>query len=370
MLKTALKVLKEIEKNGFEAYIVGGYPRDYYLKKESLDIDICTNATPKDLILIFPNSNLSDEKYGSVSLYFNNIRFEITTYRKEAKYINNRLPSGVEYINSLEEDLKRRDFTINAMCINSSGTIIDLIGSKEDIDNCIIKMIGNPKKRLREDSLRILRAIRFATILNFKIDNELKKYIKKYGHLLKKLSYYRKKSELDKIFASCNNKYGIELIKELNLYKYLGLKNLKKIKPINSLIGIWSQLEVDDKYIFTKNEKEMIDQIKELMNCDILNNICLYNNDLYLISIVGELKGINKEVIFEKYRLLPIKDRKEINITSKEICNILNIKPSSILKNIWSILEKEILNSNLLNNKEDISKYIEKLNIQKIENNV
>lgn len=370
MLKSALKVLKEIEKNGFEAYIVGGYPRDYYLNKESLDIDICTSATPKDLILIFPNSSLSDEKYGSVSLYYNNIRFEITTYRKESKYINNRLPSEVEYITSFEEDLKRRDFTINSMCINSNGEIIDLMGAKRDIDNNVIRMIGNPKTRLKEDSLRILRAIRFATILNFKIDEDLKKYIKKYGYLLKKLSYYRKKSELDKIFASCNNKYGIELIIELKLYKYLGLKNIKRLKPINSLIGVWSQLEVDDKYVFTKNERQMINKIKELMSCDILNNTILYNNDLYIISIVGELKGVNKEVISEKYNLLPIKERKEINITSEDICNILNINPGIILKNIWSNLEQEILNGNLLNNKEEISAYIKKLDIQKIENNV
>ena len=370
MLKSALKVLKEIEKNGFEAYIVGGYPRDYYLNKESLDIDICTSATPKDLIIIFPNSSLSEEKYGSVSLYFNNIRFEITTYRKESKYINNRLPSEVEYITSFEDDLKRRDFTINTMCINSNGEFIDLMGAKRDIDNKVIRMIGNPKTRLKEDSLRILRAIRFATILNFKIDEELKKYIKKYGYLLKKLSYYRKKSELDKIFASCNNKYGIELIAELKLYKYLGIKNIKKIKPVNSLIGIWSQLDIDDKYVFTKNEKEMINKIKELMNYDILNNTVLYSNDLYIISVVGELKEINKEIIFEKYNSLPIKDRKEIDITSEDICSILNIKPSIILKNIWATIEQEILNGNLLNNKEDISIYIKKLDIQKNENNV
>lgn len=370
MLKSALKVLKEIENNGFEAYIVGGYPRDYYLEKESLDIDICTSATPKDLISIFPNANLSNEKYGGVSLYFNNIRFEITTYRKEFKYINNRLPSEIKYIDSLEEDLKRRDFTINTMCINSSGTIIDLMGAKDDIKAKVIKMVGDPKKSLKEDALRILRAVRFATILNFKIDSNLKKYIKKYAYLLQNLSFYRKKSELDKIFSSYNSEYGINLIKELKLYKYLGLKNFKKLKSINSLIGIWAQLEVDEKYPFTKNEKEMLRKIKSLLSKNILNYSCLYNNDLYIISIVGEIRGISKDKILEMYNSLTIKERKDINITSKEICRTLKIEPSCLLKSIWNDLEIEILNGNVLNSKEDIIKYLKNLDIQNKENKV
>lgn len=370
MLKAALKILKEIEKHGFEAYIVGGYPRDYYLEKESLDVDICTNATPKDLMSIFPNANLDNEEYGTVSLYYKNIIFEITTYRKESTYINNRLPSEIEYINSLEDDLKRRDFTINTMCINSSGTIIDLMGAKEDIDNQVIRMVGNPKTRLEEDSLRILRAIRFATILNFKIDNNLQKYIKKYGYLLKGLSSYRKKGELDKIFSSGNYKYGITLIKKFKLYKYLGLKNFRKIHPINSSIGIWSQLEVGEEYKFTRNEQNMINTIKKSLNENILDKYILYKSDLYIIGIVAQIKGISKEKITEVYNSLPIKDRKEINITTNEICDILNINPSCILKEIWLILEKEIINNKLQNTKEDIIKYLNKLNIQKIQNNV
>lgn len=370
MLKSGLKVLKEIEKHGFEAYIVGGYPRDYYLGKESVDIDICTNATPKDLISIFPNANLDNEEYGTVSLYYKNIIFEITTYRKESKYINNRLPGEIEYINSLEEDLKRRDFTINTLCINSSGTIIDLLCIKDDIDNKIIRMVGSPKTRLKEDSLRILRAIRFATVLNFKIDNTLQKYIKKYGYLLKDLSSYRKKSELDKIFSNSNYKYGITLIKKFKLHKYLGIKNFRKIHPVNSSIGIWAQFDVGEEYKFTRNEKNMIDSIKKLLNQNIIDKYCVYKSDLYILGIVAQIKGISKEKITEVYNSLTIKDRKEINITTTEICDILNIKPSSILKDIWLCLEKEIINGRLNNNKEEIIKYLKNLNIQKIENNV
>ena len=193
MYRTALDLLKEINSHGYVSYIVGGYPRDLYLNRESLDIDICTNATPKDLRNIFGDIMLPKENYGSVTVIKNKIRFEITTFRRDIKYENNRTPLEIEYINDLEADLKRRDFTINTLCIDSEGNTIDLLNGKKDLDDKIIKMVGDANVKLMEDALRILRAIRFAVTLNFKIDDELKKSIKKYGYLLKNLSYYRKK---------------------------------------------------------------------------------------------------------------------------------------------------------------------------------
>ena len=168
MYNTAIKLLKMINEKGFVSYIVGGYPRDLYLDRPSADVDICTSATPKDLKEIFGDIMLPDVQYGSVTVVLNNIRFEITTFRKEIKYENNRLPVEIKYIDNLLEDLKRRDFTINTLCIDSNGTMLDLMNGKEDINNKVIKMVGNPRLRLKEDSFRILRAIRFATILNFK----------------------------------------------------------------------------------------------------------------------------------------------------------------------------------------------------------
>ena len=119
MYKTALELLKEINSHGYVSYIVGGYPRDLYLNRESLDIDICTNATPKDLKDIFGDIMLPKENYGSVTVIKNKIRFEITTFRHDIKYENNRTPLEIEYINNLEDDLRRRDFTINTLCRDS-----------------------------------------------------------------------------------------------------------------------------------------------------------------------------------------------------------------------------------------------------------
>ena len=358
MYNEAIKILKMINEKGFISYIVGGYPRDLYLKRESNDIDICTNATPKDMVEIFGDIMLPKVNYGSVTIISHKVRFEITTFRRDIKYVNNRTPLKIEYIDNLLDDLTRRDFTINTLCMDSKGTIIDLLGGKKDIDNKIIKMVGNPKIRLKEDSLRILRAIRFATTLNFKLDEELKKYIKKYGYLLKKLSYYRKKEELDKIFSSSNVEYGIDLIKELELDKHLELNNINKLVITTSPIGIWAQLDVLNTYNFTNNEKELINKIYELNGKDILDVDILYKYGLYILSLIGEIRGIDRKVITLKYNELPIHSRLDIDIEAKDICDLLKKKPGKYLKRLYEILEYNILHKKLDNSSDAIKEYI------------
>jgi tRNA nucleotidyltransferase (CCA-adding enzyme) len=357
MFDNALKLLKTIESKGFKAYIVGGYPRDLYLGKKTLDIDICTNATPKDLKEIFKNSKITNDKYGSVSLYYRKIRYEITTFRQDLEYINNRQPSKIRYINDLKEDLKRRDFTINTLCIDSDGNLLDLLEVKRDLDSKIIKMVGNPRTKLKDDALRILRAVRFATVLDFEIDDHLKKYIKKNAHLVKNLSYYRKKEELDKIFISANKRRGIKLLKELNLISYLELNNIDKIVYTSSIIGIWAQINPSN-YQFCSHEKEMINNINELLNKDILDLRTIYNYGLYEVEIAGEIKGIDKKLIVKKYNQLQIHSRNEIAISALEIADLLSKKPGPYLKEILLELEDLIIKNNIKNEKEVLKDYI------------
>ena len=361
MYEIAIKMLNKLSDNGFEAYIVGGYPRDLILNRESFDIDICTNATPKQLKDIFKDSMLPKVEYGSVTVIYHKIRFEITTFRKDLKYENNRAPVKIKYIGKLVDDLKRRDFTINTLCIDKNGNIIDLLDGKKEIESKTIKMVGNPKHKLKEDSLRILRAIRFATILDFELDKDLKKYIKKYGYLLKKLSYYRKKEELEKIFLSPNALKGINSIKELELDKHLELSNLDNLVLTSSIIGIWAQLNVENIYTFSNNEREHIKQIKELVDDNMLDNYNLYKYGLYISSIVSEIKGIDKKIVNQRYNELPIKNRKEIDISANEICEVLNKKPGPFLKEVINKLEYEIVNESIKNEKEILKNYIKLL---------
>ncbi len=358
MYDTAIEVLNKITDFGYKAYIVGGYPRDIYLKRNSLDIDICTNATPKELKEIFHESILNKQEYGSVSLMYKKIRFEITTFRKEIKYENNRFPVKIKYIDTLTDDLERRDFTINTLCIDNKGNFIDLLNAKRDLDNKIIRCVDNADKKIKEDILRSLRAIRFATILNFKLDDKLKKAIKKNSHLLKNLSYFRKKDELEKIFSSPNCAYGLSLIKELNLDRDLELSNFANLVVTTSSLGIWAQLDVLDIYNFSNNEKQIIKDIQACLKENILDNKILYKYGLYVCTLVGEIKKIKRIDIVEKYNKLPIYNLKDINIKATDICQLLNKKPGAFINEIYHDLKKQILDNKIINEKEYLINYI------------
>ena len=359
MYNRALEVLNILFDKGYLAYIVGGYPRDMVLGIKSNDIDICTNATPKEIIDIFDTENISDTSYGSVRVIYKNYHFDVTTFRKEIKYENNRKPVKVKYINDLKKDLLRRDFTINTMCIDKDGNLIDMLGAREDIDKKIIKTVGNPRYRIKEDSLRILRAIRFASVLDFEIDSKTFNYIKKYGYLLKGLSYSRKKEELNKIFASVNKEKARWMIIDSGIDRYLGISNLSEIVLCDDIIGIWSQLEVDEEYPFSKVEKEMIKNIRR-MNMEEFNEYTVYKYGLYVSSVVGSIKGISYKDINDIYHDLVITSRRDIDIKAMDIANALNSKPGKYISDIFNEIEYLIVMKKIRNNKEDIIKYIKK----------
>ncbi len=358
MEEKALEILKILNNNHYEAYVVGGYVRDTLLNRKTNDIDICTSATPKEILQIFDNVSISDMQYGSVVVAYKGYNFDITTFRKEIKYESNRKPVKIKYIKDLKKDLLRRDFTINTLCMNSNGDIIDILNIKNDLNKRILRTVGNPRYRIKEDSLRILRCIRFATILDFEIEPKTKHFLLKYGYLLKTLSMNRKKEELDRIFLSKNKEKGRKLLIELNLTSVLNINKLNNIVLCTDLIGIWCQLEVEDIYPFTKVEKEQMKLLRELLKYDEIDNYLLYKYGLYLCTVYNDIKGISKRKLNTKYQNLPITSRKEIMIKGEEISKILNKKPGKYIKEIMEDLEKNILNNKLNNTYEDIKKYI------------
>lgn len=344
--------------HGYESYIVGGFVRDHILGIESNDIDIATNATPKEIKKIFEDSCLPAEDYGSVKVVKNGVLFEITTFRREINYIDNRRPDKVEYIDSLYEDLLRRDFTINSLCMDENGDIIDLLGGRVDIDNKVIKTIGVPEERFEEDCLRILRAVRFATILDFELDESVVEGIKKTKHLLRNLSYYRKKSELDRIFTSGNNMKGVKLLLELDLDYELELDRLKDIKHIDSSISAWSILNVVDKYPFSSTELELIKNVNKVLPLNNLDPMALYKYGLYVNSVAGDIKGLDKREITESYAALAIHSKKDLDIDCNDITLALNKDPGGYLSDIYDDIVYNILYRKLANKKDDILKYV------------
>jgi len=350
MYETAIEIIKILKQKNFKSYIVGGYPRDLYLGIESDDIDICTSAKYEDLKRIF--DEIENNKYNSYKLKYKGFEYEITTFRKEKKYIKNRFPKEVKYTKSLKKDLKRRDFIMNTLCIDENERYVDLMNARQDIDKKIIRLIGS-KKRIEEDSLRILRALRFATVLNFKIDKKLDNAIEKYKQNLEYLSFDRKKQELEKILKSKNAKYGIRLIKEYKLEKYLRI-NLKDV-VVTNINGIWAQILTDDSYNFNKQDKKEIDKLINLKE-KRFNLYDLYKYGPYIMSTVEEIKRQKKDI--EKlYEELPIKDRDEIKINFQDICKVIDANNSNI-EIIYEDLEKQIIYEKLKNTKRTLLKYI------------
>ncbi len=173
MLKEqALFLLQRLEDNGFEAYFVGGCVRDWLLDRPVHDIDICTNAQPCDTMRIFPDHIPTGLKHGTITVKQGPFLYEVTTYRVEGGYTDHRRPSEVTFVSALEQDLARRDFTINALAMDKLDRLIDPFHGQADLDNRLIRAVGDPVQRFSEDALRIVRAVRFAAQLNFSIEEK------------------------------------------------------------------------------------------------------------------------------------------------------------------------------------------------------
>lgn len=356
MDKIIINILKKIEKNGFDAYIVGGYVRNKVIGVFSSDIDICTNALPKDIINIFKLDKNTKVHYGCVNIKTKKYNIDITTYRKESDYENHH--PKTEYITDLKTDLKRRDFTCNSLIMDSNLNIIDYYDGIKDINNKIIRCVGSTKNKLKEDPVRILRAIRFATIYDFSIDEEIIEFINNNKDLIKNISYYRKKEELDKILSSNNKIKGLNLIKELNLCSTLDIK-YDNINVSKDVLGMYAQLEFSDKYPLTKSERNIINDIRSILDIKEINNNTLYKYGLYINIIAGEILNVDYIKINKLYKSLPIKSKDDIKI-KKETLYKLNNDSYIGINDIYKVLETNILNGKIKNKNKNIIKFLRK----------
>lgn len=202
----AKEIIKVLQDNKYKAYVVGGCVRDSILGKEPKDWDITTNAIPEKIIEIFNNYNVipTGLKHGTVTIMINSIPYEVTTFRTDGVYSDGRHPDSVEFTNDLIKDLSRRDFTINSLAYNNEEGILDYFGGIKDLQDKLIRCVGNPEDRFSEDALRMARACRFSSQLNFKLDQSVINSILKNSKLIQNISKERIQSELNKILLSEN----------------------------------------------------------------------------------------------------------------------------------------------------------------------
>lgn len=237
--------LDRLEKSGFEAYIVGGCVRDTLLGIEPSDFDITTVALPEEIERIFKNEKTIDigRDFGTIKVILDREEVEITTFRREGDYLDGRRPEWVEFVPTIEDDLSRRDFTINAIAYNEKRGIIDPYNGRKDLEENIIRSVGNPEKRFKEDYLRILRAVRFSTILDFRIEENTFKAGKKCSQSISKVSMERIREELFKILLSPIPSKGIRTMESINVLETI----LPEIVPA---IGFDQQNPHHDKDVY------------------------------------------------------------------------------------------------------------------------
>lgn len=246
-------ILNTLIDGGYEAYTVGGCVRDSILNKTPKDWDITTKAKPDEVIKLFDKVILTGLKHGTVTVMVNNKGYEVTTYRTDGKYEDNRHPKEVTFVSSLKEDLARRDFTINAMAYNYKDGLIDHFNGLEDLNNQIIKTVGNPKERFNEDALRMLRAVRFSAQLDFEIDKNLFDAIRELKDNIKNISKERIRDEFNKILI--NNPRKIDTLKECGMLELI-IPHMGSIYNFNQN----NSYHIYDLYNHTLKATEVIEQ--------------------------------------------------------------------------------------------------------------
>lgn len=219
-------VTKTLEKAGFEAYFVGGCVRDLVLGRKPKDWDVTTNATPEQIIPLF-NETFYENSYGTVGIVNKSVSdetlrvVEVTPYRLESAYSDFRRPDAVTFSSKLEDDLKRRDFTINALALNNKGQLVDLFKGQDDLGEKVLRTVGEPSERFGEDALRMLRAIRIHAELGFMISHETQEAIQNNAHLLEKIAKERIRDEFIRIVMSDHPAEALEMSFRLGLLKYV-----------------------------------------------------------------------------------------------------------------------------------------------------
>ena len=385
----AFPVLKQLEQAGYEAYFVGGSIRDLILNRPIHDIDIATSAYPEEVKRLFPKTIDTGIKHGTVTVLNDGASYEITTFRTESGYQDFRRPDHVTFVQNLAEDLKRRDFTINALAMNRTGEVIDLFNGLGDLQKHLIKAVGDPMKRFHEDALRMMRAVRFMSQLNFDLESQTKEAVSDLHQLLSKISVERIRDEFVKMGTGINSRDAFKIFLQTKLSEsvpdFAGKSDLLAIYPklkFNPSMetSLWSiiiiLLKISDDQIARfmrdwKNSNAMTEKVRKIVTLfDLISekspsDLELFNagKDVLLNTIdVAHILGqpINSEALVDRYTALPIKSMSELAVDGQFL--IANgIKPGPKLGQILNEIKQKVISGELANSKDDIQDYLQQV---------
>lgn len=376
IMKNALLLLEKFHNLGYQAYIVGGSVRDQILKRDSFDIDIATNATPDQIMNHFKSKPIG-LKYGTVLVFFKGEQYEVTTFRKDLVYFDNRHPDGVVFSNDINEDASRRDFTINGLYMDHNMNVIDIVNGVNDLNDKKIKTIGNPDDRFREDALRMLRAFYLVSKLNFDIDKETFSSIIKNRELIKNVSSERVYRELEKIVTFDYSMKSLNLLVHSGIYlqipgisqgiKYLVDNDIDLKKEYFFSFCFLKAGKVDKYWKFSNHDKNQYKRIIDFFNnTQKIDNKRLFGLNEKDISIIANINSflktfqISEAEIHSIYEKLPIKDEQAISLSNDEIISIMGIDPGPWLSRLRSEIIDLILSGGLENSYQEVLKYVKR----------
>lgn len=377
--KLALPVMGQIEQAGFEAYFVGGSVRDILLGHKIHDVDIATSAFPAEIKAIFPRTIDIGIEHGTVLVLYQDEQYEVTTFRTESTYQDFRRPDHVEFVRSLTEDLKRRDFTINAFALKDDGEVIDLFDGLIDLKEHVLRAVGNPHERFHEDALRMMRGLRFVSQLGFSFEIETFDAISENHTLLEKISVERIYVEFSKLLLGKFRNQAIRFLVETECYLYCpglryygeALLRFADLKPImfTTVAQAWTvlfeQMGIGQKLIrpFLKEWKASNDLIQEVQalfwGLRVRQEHLLRPWEIYQLGLENSLAVEAlmpfynlvpaRDEVAKIYAALPIKHLRELEINGNDLLQKFTLKPGKWLKDILSQLEYQVVTGSLKN---------------------
>lgn len=385
----ALPILRQIKKAGFEAYFVGGSVRDVLLERPIHDVDIATSSYPQETKSIFPRTVDVGIEHGTVLVLENGGEYEITTFRTEDVYVDFRRPSHVSFVRSLEEDLKRRDFTVNALALDEEGNIIDCFNGLEDLKNKSLRAVGKAHERFEEDALRVMRGFRFAATLGFTIEEATYQAMKQEAKLLAKISVERIFIEFDKLLMAEYWRKGLALLidaqanqflpdlagKEEDLLRLMAV--IKDTFTFENSAQAWAHLMISlgiyDSRAFLKKWKTSNDfqkavskivslyHFREKQELDKLSLYTYGKEVALLVEDLRQARALESDFarIQELDEALVIHDKHEMAINGRYLMQEMGMKPGPQLGEILNRVELAIVNGQVPNQIEAIRQFIE-----------
>lgn len=385
----AMPVLRTLEDAGFEAYFVGGSVRDVLLHRHVHDVDITTSAYPEEVKELFDKSIDTGIKHGTVTVLYGGESYEITTFRTESGYQDFRRPDHVTFVQNLDEDLKRRDFTINALAMDMHGDIVDLFNGIEDLKNHIIRAVGNPEKRFHEDALRMMRAVRFMSQLEFKLEEKTEQAIKDNHELLKKISVERIREEFVKMGLGPFSRQAFQIFLDTQLSEdvpdFAGKKDLLQVYPQLKFrptmeTSLWAViiilLKVSNENIGKfmrdwKNSNAMTEKVEQIIKMfDLIADhvptdyeLFEAGEDIIINTIdVADILGqpVSSEALVDRYLALPIKTPSELAVDGRFLIK-RGMRPGAQLGRTLNQIRKKVVACEIENSEEAIEQYLNDL---------